>query len=98
MHGQGVYKWPDGRIYEGNYMDDKKEGFGVYTYPDGRCYKGLWHNGKQHGEGIFISPEGVERKGEWSNGKRVCWLDEFNSEITQRTLGSMAGATLNSNR
>ena len=46
MHGQGHYKWPDGRKYEGQYVDDKKEGYGVYTYPDGRCYKGMWKNGK----------------------------------------------------
>ena len=30
MHGQGLYKWPDGRQYEGQYVDDKKEGYGVY--------------------------------------------------------------------
>ena len=30
-------KW---RQYEGNYVDDKKDGYGIYTYPDGRCYKG----------------------------------------------------------
>jgi len=46
MHGQGLYKWPDGRWYDGNYVDDKKDGYGVYTYPDGRSYKGQWKNGK----------------------------------------------------
>ena len=24
MHGFGIYSWPDGRKYEGNYVDDKK--------------------------------------------------------------------------
>ena len=85
MHGQGLYKWPDGRQYEGNYVDDKKDGYGVYTYPDGRCYKGQWKNGKQHGEGLFISPEGIQRKGEWKLGKRMHWLDEINSEYTNRS-------------
>lgn len=40
MHGTGIYNWPDGRRYEGDYINDKKHGFGTYTYPDGRCYKG----------------------------------------------------------
>jgi len=40
MHGNGIYNWPDGRRYEGDYINDKKHGFGIYTYPDGRCYKG----------------------------------------------------------
>ena len=33
----GLYKfnliYQDGRIYEGNYVDDKKEGYGVFTWP-----------------------------------------------------------------
>ena len=40
MHGNGVYKWADGRMYEGEYLNDKKHGYGIYTYPDGRSYKG----------------------------------------------------------
>ena len=36
MHGLGVYTWPDGRVYEGEYREDKKHGFGVCTWPDGR--------------------------------------------------------------
>ena len=36
MHGEGTYKWPDGRMYKGSYLNDKKDGFGVYSYPDKR--------------------------------------------------------------
>ena len=53
MHGRGTYKWPDGRKFEGNYENDRKEGHGVYTWPDGRVYDGQWHAGKQHGEGVY---------------------------------------------
>lgn len=28
MHGKGIFKWPDGRVYEGDYIEDKKHGFG----------------------------------------------------------------------
>jgi len=34
---------------------------------------------------LFISPEGISRKGEWKNGKRMFWLDEINSEYTNRS-------------
>lgn len=82
MHGEGHYRWPDGRNYRGHYVDDKKEGYGVYSYPDGRVYKGAWKAGKQHGEGVFVSPEGIERRGEWQEGKRLYWTDDGqNSEI-----------------
>ena len=80
MHGQGIYKWADGRRYEGEYLNDKKDGFGIYTYPDGRSYKGEWANGKQHGQGTFITPTGEERKGVWYEGKRSKWLDEDKNE------------------
>ena len=29
MHGEGVYMWVDGRKYEGEYVNDKKQGFGI---------------------------------------------------------------------
>lgn len=46
MHGHGKFTWPDGRCYEGEYLDDKKHGSGKFTWPDGREYNGLWANGK----------------------------------------------------
>jgi hypothetical protein len=36
MDGVGVYRWADGRSYEGEYSDDKKNGYGIYTWPDFR--------------------------------------------------------------
>jgi len=46
MHGEGKFKWSDGRSYEGFYKDDKKDGYGVFIWPDGRKYSGEWKNGK----------------------------------------------------
>jgi hypothetical protein len=46
MNGKGVFTWPDGRKYEGEYSNDKKQGYGEYTWADGRTYKGNWLNGK----------------------------------------------------
>ena len=51
MEGSGIFTWPDGRRYEGEYKDDKKEGEGVFYWPDGRKYEGGWKNGKQHASG-----------------------------------------------
>ena len=46
MHGYGIFNWADGRIYEGQYLEDKKEGEGILTWPDGRRYEGPWKAGK----------------------------------------------------
>ena len=32
MEGTGVFVWPDGRKYEGEYRDDKKEGKGIFYW------------------------------------------------------------------
>jgi hypothetical protein len=46
LHGQGVYTWPDGRSYVGEYRLDKKHGVGIYSWPDGKKYDGQWSDGK----------------------------------------------------
>ena len=46
-----VYTWPDGNIYEGQYIYGIKEGYGEFRWADGRIFKGPFKNGKQHGNG-----------------------------------------------
>ena len=75
MHDEcGTYTWPDGRIYVGGFVKDKKEGEGIFTWPDGRKYEGQWLEGKQHGRGKYTDPEKKERIGIWVNGKRTRWI------------------------
>ena len=57
MEGYGTYFWSDGRRYDGQYTNDKKDGFGIYSWADGRKYEGWWANGKQHGLGIYLIPK-----------------------------------------
>jgi len=75
MHGEGTYKWLDGRMYHGSYNNDKKDGFGVYVWADGRAYIGKWVAGKQADERVYILPNGTVRKGIWENGQRKEWLE-----------------------
>ena len=73
MHGKGKLSWADGKTYEGDYRDDKKEGFGTFIWADGRKYVGGWRDGKQHGNGEYIA-NGASQKGVWEDGKRTKWL------------------------
>ena len=59
MHGKGTFKWPDGRVYEGDYVEDKKQGMGTVTWPDGRAYEGMWKNGMQHGLGKYKGKDNI---------------------------------------
>ena len=74
MDGKGVFNFPDGRKYEGEYIDDKKHGYGTFTWPDGRKWVGQWGSGNQHGVGSHTNENGKTRQGRWENGKFVSWI------------------------
>ena len=40
MEGKGLFTWLDGRVYTGDYYNDKNEGLGVFQWPDGQKYEG----------------------------------------------------------
>ena len=46
MHGLGVFKWPNGQIFSGKYLEDKKNGKGELILSDGTIVRGRWLNGK----------------------------------------------------
>ena len=46
MHGRGKFYWPDGRVFEGKFIKDKKTGMGTITYSDKRKEVGYWENNK----------------------------------------------------
>ena len=62
MHGQGTYKWQDGRMYHGAYENDKKNGFGVYVWADGRVTLAIGHK-ESKTQRVHILPNGTVRKG-----------------------------------
>lgn len=85
MNGKGVFVWPDGRKYEGEYVDDKKEGFGKFTFKENRVYQGQWKNGKQHGQGTLQKGSNI-KKGIWESGQRISWLNGEEKSASARDL------------
>jgi hypothetical protein len=49
---RGVYIWPNGEEYVGEWRSGLMEGDGTYRWPDGEHYEGEWREGKRYGEGI----------------------------------------------
>ena len=64
MNGFGALTFSDGNRYEGQFVNDKREGLGKYFWRDGRVYDGHWKDGKQHGRGTYFK-DGEEKIGEW---------------------------------
>ena len=48
-NGFGVFKWPEGDIYEGNFKDDISHGYGEMTLADGTTKSGHWIQGEYQG-------------------------------------------------
>ena len=47
LEGEGVYHYPDGRCYRGEYLDDRPDGLGTEIAADGTIlYDGHWSAGE----------------------------------------------------
>jgi hypothetical protein len=46
MHGEGIFRWNDGKVYEGHFDKGELHGTGKITYPNGQAAKGTWHHGE----------------------------------------------------
>ena len=64
----GVYLWPDGAKYVGEFKEYAKHGKGTTNWPDGAKYVGEYTNGKKNGQGTFTFPDGTKYVGEYKDG------------------------------
>ncbi|GLD59059.1 alsin-like isoform X3 [Lates japonicus] len=75
VHGRGTMKWPDGRMYTGNFKNGLEDGYGeciipnkVLNKPD--TYQGHWKDGKIHGFGKYKYASGEVYEGCFCDGQR----------------------------
>ena len=58
-NGKGTEYYSNGKIkYEGDYINDKREGNGKYIYENGEYYLGQCKNNLKHGKGIYYYKNG----------------------------------------
>jgi hypothetical protein len=69
MEGKGVYAYPDGTIYEGEFVKSKFQGQGRRTLPSGEMYEGEFKNDKYNGFGTLNFADGSYYKGNFKNDK-----------------------------
>lgn len=81
MDGFGICYYQEGKVYEGVFGGNRREGRGCEVYADGNIYVGEFVNNKKHGNGQFFwfktGEEGANSKvaeffqfceGEWWGG------------------------------
>lgn len=66
--GIGIMSYDNGRIFEGYWQHDFRNGQGYEKFANGNVYIGNYINGKSHGSGAFMWENGDKYKGEWKNG------------------------------
>lgn len=45
FEGKGIFQWPNGTYYEGEFKQSKIEGKGIFKWPNGTYYLGTVSNG-----------------------------------------------------
>jgi hypothetical protein len=66
----GVYGYPDGSRYFGEFTDNKRSGQGTLTFANGDKYVGEWSDGKENGQGTYTFVSGDKYVGDWWDSKR----------------------------
>lgn len=66
----GRYTYEDGSIYEGFFIEDKRNGQGTNTWPDGAKYVGWFKDDNKHGQGTLTLADGEKYVGEFKEDKR----------------------------
>ncbi|KAI3706378.1 hypothetical protein L6452_24072 [Arctium lappa] len=67
--GSGVYYYNMNGRYEGDWVDQKYDGYGVETSAKGSRYRGQYRQGLRHGYGVYRFYTGDMYAGEWIKGQ-----------------------------
>ncbi|MDB0438113.1 hypothetical protein C4R89_00990 [Clostridioides difficile] len=68
LKGEKVFKYDNGDLYKGEFIDGKKNGFGTYIFSSKERYEGLWKDDKMHGIGKYTYKDGSIYTGEFKDG------------------------------
>ncbi|MFD2742284.1 MULTISPECIES: PLD nuclease N-terminal domain-containing protein [Sphingobacterium] len=70
-HGTGTGVWDaSGGTYNGDWKENKRDGYGVYNWKDGVRYEGEFRQDKREGKGSYYWPSGERYVGQWKNNQR----------------------------
>lgn len=84
--GEGVFAYPDGSKYEGQFLNSKPDGWGTFIYSNGDRYVGAFSSGYKHGKGTFYYADNTQSTGEWREGEYL-----GNPRIEHGRMGCVEG-------
>ncbi len=90
VNGQGVFAYPEGSRYEGQFRNRLPDGYGSFYYANGNQYSGSFRRGNRHGRGTLVRTDGTALSGEWRFGE---FIEE--EEAPSFLLGCVSGNCMN---
>ena len=70
INGKGIYKYPSGNLYDGEFRNSKMNGKGKYNWSNGTVYNGEFKDDKLDGKGKLTMQNGDKYDGEFVDGKK----------------------------
>jgi hypothetical protein len=89
-NGKGVFAYPEGSRYEGQFRNRLPDGYGTFYYANGNQYNGAFRKGNRHGTGTLVRENGSVLSGEWRYGEYL-----KTGESSPSLLGCVTGNCLN---
>ncbi len=71
QNGTGIFVYPSGAKYVGQFKNGEIAGIGTCYYTDGSKYQGQWRNRFPEGRGIKTFADGTKWTGQWMKGQPV---------------------------
>lgn len=69
--GKGIYIYPSGAVYIGDFSKGEVHGYGTCYYADGSKYQGSWLHRYPDGKGTKTLADGTKIEGYWKKGQPV---------------------------
>lgn len=92
--GTGIYIYPDGTIYSGEFWHGRRNGTGICYYADNSRYQGSWENDLPNGNGTMTYVGGNKTTGYWSQG-RLSRVAQARSAPAAKKKGCIEGDCTN---
>lgn len=84
FNGTGIYIYPSGAKYIGQFKEGEVHGIGTCYYTDGSKYSGDWAYRYPDGYGRKIYADGSEREGYWKKGQPVDAYGNIQEEFASK--------------
>ena len=97
--GNGIYRYmKSGHKYDGEWLNNVKQGIGKMEYQNVGVYQGFWENGRRHGEGLFTYKNGDVYSGWWKFGDKEGYGTYEFKETQMKMIGDWEKGQLKNGR